>query len=275
MDATFAALKDYRNQLLDHHFHPEDTLVTATEASRVATNAQEFFSKIKAELGFTITLISPVGEAFYTALGVASVIENKKEIIVMDMGGASTELIHIQLSPFAILSSVSLPVGSVRATDWIIEKSFDEHMKNIIDQDFTDYQTKNLLCVAGSMTSLASMFLGHRNFMAQEIDGKRINFLSFQEFCIDLQKTNHENLQLLFPFLGKRAPMIAAAGTVAHIIGNKLNIESIQISTRGLRYGVLIQGAIDEQFKIKYFFRLLGSPVLFFILTISILLKKF
>lgn len=252
MKATYEALSDYKKQLEKINIKPSDVIVTATEASRVATNAPEFFAKIKSELGFNITLISPVGEAHYTALGVASAIDsNDSEVVIMDMGGASTELIRIQLSPFKILSTISLPVGSVRGTDWKADKSFDEKMKAILNQDFNNYFTKTLLCVAGSMTSLASMYLGHNVFKDKEIDGLVIKFNSFKEFTTDLQKTNIENLLLLFPQLGKRAPMIAAGAAVAELIGEKLNIETIKISTRGLRYGVLIQGAIDDQFTIR------------------------
>ncbi len=250
MQATYEALSDYKKQLEKINFKPENVLVTATEASRVATNAPEFFQKIKSELGFSITKITARGEAYYTALGVASVVESDSELVIMDMGGASTELIRIQLHPFQILSTISMPVGSVRATDWRAEKSFDERMDNILSADLVPYETKNLLCVAGSMTSLASMFLGHNVYKDKEIDGLTIKFSSFKAFSADLQKTNIENLLLLFPHLGKRAPMVAAASTVAEMIGEKLKIENMQISTRGLRYGVLIQGEIDGQFTI-------------------------
>ncbi len=248
MKATYEALKDYKTQLEAIQFNPEDTIVTATEASRVATNAPEFFKKIKDELGFHITKISAQGEAHYTALGVAAAVDTTSDIVIMDMGGASTELIKVHLHPFSILSTVSMPVGSVRATDWRKEQIFEDKIQKVLGIDFNPYKTKNLVCVAGSMTSLASMFLGHNTFQDSEIDGLVIKFDSFREFSKDLQKTNVENLLLLFPYLGKRAPMVAAASYVAELIGEKLNIETIQISTRGLRYGVLIQGVIDERF---------------------------
>jgi exopolyphosphatase/guanosine-5'-triphosphate,3'-diphosphate pyrophosphatase len=248
MKATYEALKDYKKQLEKISFDPADVIVTATEASRVATNAPEFFKKIKDELGFHITKISAKGEAHYTALGVASAVDSDKDIVIMDMGGASTELILVQLHPFEIKTTVSLPVGSVRATDWRADGSFNKRINEILNVEFSEYKTKNLVCVAGSMTSLASMFSGHTEFKDKEIDGLKIKFESFKEFSRDLQKTNVENLLLLFPYLGKRAPMVGAASAVAEMIGEKLNIETMQISTRGLRYGVLIKGEIDERF---------------------------
>jgi exopolyphosphatase/guanosine-5'-triphosphate,3'-diphosphate pyrophosphatase len=251
MQATFEALKDYKEQLEKISYRAEDVLVTATEASRVAQNATAFFARIKKELGFTITTISAEGEAYYTAVGVASAVESDSELVIMDMGGASTELIRIQLHPFQILSTVSMPVGSVRATDWQKKNCFSEKMKEILGQDLTPYFSKSLLCVAGTMTSLSSMFLGLVEFNDKAIDGHEINFSAFKEFCADLQKTNTENLLLLFPYLGKRAPMLSAGALVAELIGEKLQIEKLQISTRGLRYGVVIQGKIDESFITK------------------------
>lgn len=251
MAATYEALKDYKTQLEKINFYSENVIVTATEASRVATNAAEFFDRIKKELGFKITLISSEGEAYYTALSVASGTNDCSEVVIMDMGGASTELIRVQLEPFKIRATISLPVGSVRATDWRRDNTFEEKMRSILSVDLSNYKTKSLLCVAGGMTSLASMYLGLNTFDDKLINGLNIKFSSFIEFVTGLQKTNVDNLLLLFPYLGKRAPMISAAGVVAEMIGAKLSVETINISTRGLRYGVLIRGEIDEKYTIR------------------------
>jgi exopolyphosphatase/guanosine-5'-triphosphate,3'-diphosphate pyrophosphatase len=251
MKATYEALTSYKTELEKIKFKPEDVLVTATEASRVATNAKEFYKKIKDELGFSVTLISAEGEAYYTALGVASGLKEDEEVVIMDMGGASTELIRVKLNPFQIHDSISLPVGSVRATDWRKDNSFEKKMHGLLNRDLSYYNTKTLLGVAGSMTSLATMYMGKNTYSDQAIDGMNMNFNSFKEFTLDLQNTTIENLLLLFPYLGKRAPMLAAGATVAKMIGEKLNIEKIQISTRGLRYGVLVTGSIDQKFRIR------------------------
>jgi len=252
MKATYEALADYKKQIEKIKIKPRDVIVTATEASRVATNAPEFYTKIKNELGFSVTLITSEGEAHYTALGVVSGIESSDaELVIMDIGGASSELIRIQVDPFKIISTVSLPVGSVRATDWRKENCFDEKMMSILNQDFSSYYTKTLICVAGSMTSLAAMFMGLNVYDDKKIDGLNIDFLSFKQFSEDLQKTNVENLLLLFPHLGKRAPMVAAGAIVAEMIGEKINIENMKISTRGLRYGTLIQGEIYGKYTVR------------------------
>lgn len=249
MQATFNALSEYKKLLDKIQFPVEKTIVTATEASRVSTNSREFFKKIKDELGFTIQIISSDGEAYYTALGVISSLEkSSNKTVIMDVGGASTELIRINLNPFQILETVSLPVGSVRATDWKKNGEFDSRMNDILSPDLSSYHTETLVCVAGSMTALASMYLGQRVYEDHKIEGMKIAFNSFQDFSRDLQNTTVENLLLLFPFLGKRAPMVAGGSRVVELIGKKLKIDTMKVSTRGLRYGTVLSGGIDEQF---------------------------
>ncbi|MBC7427228.1 MAG: hypothetical protein H7336_01370 [Bacteriovorax sp.] len=247
--ATYEALSEYKKLLDKINFLANDVIATATEASRVSTNSREFFKKIKDELGFNIQIISSDGEAYYTALGVVSSLEKSEEkIIIMDIGGASTELIQIDTAPFKIVKSISLPVGSVRATDWKSKGEFDSKVSEILNKDFSDYQTDTLVCVAGSMTALASIYLGQKEYVDSKVEGMKISFKSFTEFAHDLRNTNVENLLMLFPFLGKRAPMVAGGSHVAELIGNKLKIDTIKISTRGLRYGTVITGGIDEQY---------------------------
>ncbi len=250
MEATLLALKSYKKLLETQHFRTEEVIVTATEASRVAKNATSFFKQVLDETGFKVHVITGKGEAYYTALGVVSslVTSSEKTVIVMDIGGASTELIKIELNPFKILESISMPVGSVRATDWFNQGQLDEKLKEIFKTNLETFQTKTLICVAGSMTALASMYLGQKIYEDQKIDGMELAFTSFADFASDLQKTNVENLLLLFPFLGKRAPMVACGSRVAVEIGKILNIKNIKISTRGLRYGTVFTGGIHEQY---------------------------
>ena len=249
MQATYEALYTYKSLLDKIQFPVKDVIATATEASRVSTNSRDFFKKIKNELDFDIQIITSDGEAYYTALGVVSSLENNSEkVVIMDIGGASTELIQIQLSPFKIIKSVSLPVGSVRATDWKNKNEFETRIAEILKPDMSEYKTETLVCVAGSMTALASMYLGQRSYEDQKVEGMKISFKSFQKFAHDLRKTNVENLLMLFPFLGKRAPMVSGGAHVAELIGEKLEVETLKISTRGLRYGTIITGGIDEQY---------------------------
>ena len=133
IESSMAALKEYKEKLDSLGISPTETLVTATEASRVAKNFSKFSTRVKADLGFHINLLTAEGEAYFCAKGVDlgddTLLEDS---VVLDLGGASTELILFSTKPYTFKKFVSLPVGSVRATDWMREGTFAEKMDQIL-----------------------------------------------------------------------------------------------------------------------------------------------
>lgn len=250
MSDTFDALKEYKALIEKHGVNNDSVYITATEASRVAQNANEFFTKVKSELGLHIQKISGEGEAYYTAFGVVKGAGALPEnITIMDIGGASTELIKIKTSPFEILSTVSLPLGSVRCTDWKSEGILDQKFEEIkASFDSSLYQTDHLLCVAGSMTSLGSMIKGLNEFDASEVNGTKISYQSFIGFLDKLKDASADDLLHRYPFLGKRAASIQGGALLGKFMGDLLNVKTFEISTLGLRYGTIIAGEINERF---------------------------
>ena len=251
MDETYKVLKSYKKRLEDLKVDISSVLVTATEASRVARNAGDFFENIKKELGFCTNIITASGEAFYTGFGIASACQNSdgEEKVILDIGGASTEIIRVKVNPFEIISSISLPLGSVRATDWLKTSSFELNLHKIFNENkIESYITEEIICVAGTMTSLGAMLKGLKNYRDKLIDGYEFSFNSFEKIISKLNKM--EPLQILkeFPVIGKRFETVTGGGIVGVEIGKKLNVKRVIISTRGLRYGTLIGGVIDEQF---------------------------
>ncbi len=252
MEDTYSALSEYV-KIIDKHLIPRsDVIMTATEASRVAKNAKSFYEKVERELGLKVTLISPDGEAFYTAFGVIRGSDFRaNELTIMDIGGASTEFIKVQSEPFQIIDSISLPFGSVRATDWIKEGSFEVKMDQIILKSrLHEFSTEHLFCVAGSMTSLGGMIKGLSDFDAAEVNGTLVDFEQFLGFKAKIDHANPEQLMEKYPFLGKRAKSIVGGAKLGEKVGKILGIKTFEISTLGLRYGTLYAGAIDERFRI-------------------------
>lgn len=247
---SFNALRKYHRLITSFSIKAEEVIVTATEASRVASDSQEFFKFVKSELGFHIQIINAKGEAHYTAFGVCSNTELPESITVMDIGGASTELINVSTSPFQIKETISLPAGSVRCTEWLNQGSFESKMQALYESfDFSAYKTSHLICVAGSMTTLGAMIKGLKVFNAQDIDRSVIDFDSLKKFIGKLEKQNPDQLGQDFPVLGKRAKTIKAGALLGLSIGEKLGVKSFEISTKGLRYGTLYSGGISNEFK--------------------------
>lgn len=253
---VYTILKEFRTILEKEKINLENVICTATEAARVALNARSFFDSLKAELGFNIQIINAKAEAYFTALGVSTDSSLPLSFSILDIGGASTEIIALNKIPndVEILRSISLPVGSVRCSEWAKENQFEKKMHSVLDIDLKEFETPHILCVAGSMTSLAGIFHNLRNFEEKLIHGSKISLTSFSELIKKIASCTSLELLNSFPFLGKRATTILAGALVGREIGKKLGVETFEISTLGLRHGSLKymlkkgKGEIDDYF---------------------------
>lgn len=235
--------------------NPKDIIATATEASRVATNSKTFFSKVKELTGIDVKIITSEAEAYYSSRGITFNTKFEEEIIhIMDIGGASTEIIKYNTSSKEILFDFSLPMGAVRLTNWKDEDVLEEKTLRVLTE-FAERLAKapcrKLFCVAGTMTSVGNMFLGHKNFQEKEIHGLKIKTQNLLTLFGEYSSYCEKELLAIFPFLGKRAKTIQGGIEVAKTIFNELGVEEVEISTYGLRYGTLEAGRIKNEYLSK------------------------
>jgi exopolyphosphatase/guanosine-5'-triphosphate,3'-diphosphate pyrophosphatase len=90
-------------------------VAVATEAARVAANGPAFLDRVGRETGIEVRVIDGDEEAALTFRGLAAATDVSGNLVVVDIGGASTELIVAHDRVFAAARSV--PVGSGRLTD--------------------------------------------------------------------------------------------------------------------------------------------------------------
>ncbi|MCR9067397.1 MAG: Ppx/GppA family phosphatase [Rhodobacteraceae bacterium] len=97
MARTVGALKICQRKLDKHNVRR--MRLVATEACRRATNAAEFIAVVKRETGLTLEVIEPEEEARLAVVSCAPLVSTKTEqLLVVDIGGGSTELVWIDLS---------------------------------------------------------------------------------------------------------------------------------------------------------------------------------
>lgn len=252
MKESYEVLRSYVKQCRDLGLAPQSIIATATEASRVSQNAGEFFEKVKNELHLNIVTITGEGEAYYSASGVLYDQNIKDDTItIMDIGGASTELIKVNKSSEKILTSFSMPVGVVRINNWRQEGSFQERMDQIL-KDYSEHlslvESSKLYCVAGTMTSVGSMNLGLKSFEEEKINGLELKSSDVTSMLKNYQGLTPSDLLEKFPFLGKRSKTIYSGLILADQVLERLKVEDIYISTFGLRYGTILFNGIKEQY---------------------------
>jgi exopolyphosphatase/guanosine-5'-triphosphate,3'-diphosphate pyrophosphatase len=252
MEATFDAIKTYAEECDRHGIPREKIVATATEAARVATNASEFFQKIHDELGVQVTIITSEAEAFYSTKGILFDTKFDSEVItIMDIGGASTELIKVNTKTFQILESISMPIGAVRSTQWLSDDLFVQNLQKVFLDfrgELDKFQTKDLYCVAGTVTSLGNMHLERTEFVEDDVHGLVLKSEDVDALFKKFSNTAPDVFLEKFPFLQKRSQSIRGGLHLVYHLIHRLLVKELTISTYGLRYGTLLEGRIKKEF---------------------------
>jgi exopolyphosphatase/guanosine-5'-triphosphate,3'-diphosphate pyrophosphatase len=252
MKATFEALKSYAEDCDRFGIPRESIIVTATEASRVAQNAVSFFNEIKTQLGVQVEVITPQAEAYFSTKGIMFNSKFSADVvIIMDVGGASTELIKVNTKNYEIIESISMPVGSVRSTQWLDDQLFVQNLQKV----FLDYrnqldrfQTPELYCVAGTITSLGNMYLQRQDFVESAVHNLVVKVEDMDTLFKRYSDYTPDKFLDSFPFLQKRSKSIRGGLHLVYHLMHRLFVKEFTVSTYGLRYGTLLEGRVAKEY---------------------------
>ncbi len=248
MGRAKVALQFYQQRLHAHGISSREVVAVATSQARDAQNGQEFFDSVRAELGFEFRILTGEQEAQATFLGGLLPGDDPEKSAVLDIGGGSTELMGPQ-------GGVSLDVGSVRFTEryfranpglaptdeefWACRAAIDDELRPLLPwREKLSPQTQ-LIAVAGTATTAASVFLELEHFDQAQIDGLVLSRGDLHRFVEDLKWRTLEEKQALLKDEAGRAEVILAGALLLWRTLEILNFKDVKISTRGLRFGVL------------------------------------
>src|SRR6056300_73224 len=97
MQRTIQALRVCQQKLKKHRV--KHMAVVATEACRRASNSKEFIRQVERESGLQLEIIQPEEEARLAVISCAPLVSTKTEqLLIVDIGGGSTELVWIDLT---------------------------------------------------------------------------------------------------------------------------------------------------------------------------------
>lgn len=166
LQRTLATIADYAAACGEYEV--QRLRVTGTSAVRDARNREEFFTAVRKLTGRDPELLTGESEARATFLGATSDLEDGP-VLVVDIGGGSTELIFGSAEPERL---VSLDVGCVRMfekhllSDPPAERELDD-MRAEVDSFLVEAKDAlevpagtRLVGVAGTVTQLATLKAG-------------------------------------------------------------------------------------------------------------------
>ncbi|MBV6513351.1 MAG: Exopolyphosphatase 2 [Ignavibacteriaceae bacterium] len=226
----------------------ERFLISGTNAFRIAQNSSEVIAKVKSSTNLEIQVLSGEEEARLSYLG-ATWLNEGENFIVIDIGGGSTELINGTKNK--ISQSVSLPLGVVALTESFgrkvppvfndMDKLQAEVYKVFKNIPLTVSGDEKVIAVAGTPTTLAAIKAGLTVYDENSIEGFVLNTHELQEFSKVLNNMSSDEILSNYPIVKGREDVITAGNIILSMLCNYLGIKEIQVSTRGLRYGMLFE----------------------------------
>lgn len=254
MQRGLTCLREYATHAREHGC--EKILAVGTSALRDAKNREAFLSVIKQETGIAVNVISGETEARLTYRGALS---NKRDLreplAIIDIGGGSTEVVlgtHEHIS-----SARSADIGSVRLTERLLKhdpvqaaevQAFREHAEQVMRATWPLSELKNvasMIGTAGTITTLAAMAQGLTQYEPERIDRFVLSLTKLNEIVATLTRLPIAERKKLAGLNPARADVILAGALLLETFMRVYGFDHIVVSNRGLRHGVVLDGAME------------------------------
>lgn len=276
MGRTVQALRVCQKKLETHGVRR--MRLVATEACRRASNSREFMRTIRRETGLSLEIIAAEEEARLAVVSCAPLVQPKTEqLLVVDIGGGSTELVWLDLTTVApegrakALMRFSAGFGpdglgpQARVVDWIsvplgvatlreqfsdVESDaarfalmswyFEEQLAN-----FSPYNAEQrregfqIIGTSGTITTVAASYLGLRRYDRTKVDGLSMTSGQIDTVIQDYLSLGPEGRRT-DPRIGRdRHALIMSGAAILQALMRCWPTDRLSVADRGLREGLL------------------------------------
>ena len=240
----------------------------ATEACRAAENGAAFIARVREETGLPLEIVSQETEARLAVAGCASLVDTSASgVILFDIGGGSSELVWIDLTPPAdgrrrrmadrIRTWMSLPVGVVNISErhggrHITPEQFAAMVAEVAAMvaefpegaaldDAVAAGRVHMLGTSGTVTTLAGIHLGLPRYDRRRVDGTWLTGPRVASLISELVAMTYEQ-RIANPCIGReRADLVLAGCAILEAIRRRWPCERLRVADRGLREGLLVE----------------------------------
>lgn len=232
----------------------EEIFAVGTSALRDARNSAEVRARLRERLGFEIRVISGDEEAGYSFMAVQRGLSLTGELLVIDIGGGSTEFIRANARGFS--EAVSINVGSVRLTERFLHSdpvraeevtalndAVDRELAPLRGQFSHADQALTLVGIAGTFTTLAAVEKQLERYSHAEVHGSRLSLAEVRRQIRLFQAKSIAERKQIAGLEPKRADVILAGACLNERIMNFFHTDSVVVSDQGVRYGLLHERA--------------------------------
>jgi exopolyphosphatase/guanosine-5'-triphosphate,3'-diphosphate pyrophosphatase len=237
---------------IDRH-SPERTVAVLTSAVRDADNGEQLERLLHERFGFEAETISGEREARLTYLGAVSARDYPSPLLVLDIGGGSTEF--VVGSGRTVAFHVSTQAGAVRhsernlhsdpPTEAELTQCAAEIRQEIVAAVPAEVRQTVVdgVAVAGTPTSFAAIDQRLVPYDSARVDGYRITLTRCEQILAELAALPLERRRAVPGLDPERAPTIVAGGVILVEAMKAFGLESIEISEHDILHGMALEAA--------------------------------
>lgn len=237
MERNINALKEYHDKCLDYGC--EKIYCMGTSALRDSKNRSEFIKRAKDEAGIDVNVVDGEIEAKLGFSGVTNGIDKEGDILVIDIGGGSTEFIFGNKE--GIERNVSINIGALRLTEKYLSEGYSDSafsdMRKFINEQIKDIVSylneKEIECVCGiggTITSLSAVNQNLEVYSMEKVHGSVITREEVQKMMDKFVSCSDEERKHINGLQPKRADIIAAGTEILICIMDNLSKKEVVVS---------------------------------------------
>jgi exopolyphosphatase/guanosine-5'-triphosphate,3'-diphosphate pyrophosphatase len=250
---SFEVLERYRDHCKS--LGVEEIIAVGTSALRDAKNSSAVRARFRDKLGIDVRVISGDEEAAYSFLAVKRGLSLVgKELLVIDIGGGSTEL--IQGNESGVCHAISIDLGTVRLTERYLHsdpvgadevdqmtEAIDREMSVAAERGIRAKSVVTLVGIAGTFTTLAAIEKKLERYSHSQVHGAILTIDEVRRQICVLQQSTIAERKRIIGLEPKRADVIFAGACLIDRIMRLWQRDTVIVSDQGVRYGLLHEAA--------------------------------
>lgn len=251
MDRNIAALKEYHDKC--EEYGCEKIYCMGTSALRDSKNRDEFIKRAKDEAGIDVNVVEGEIEARLGFSGVTNGIEKEGDILVIDIGGGSTEFIFGNRD--GIKRNISINIGALRLTEKFLSKGYTDNafsdMKEFIYEEIKEIveylREKEIECICGiggTITSLSAVNQNLEVYSMDKVHGSKITREEVESMMNRFVECSDEDRKHINGLQPKRADIISAGTEILICIMDSLSKKEVVVSEydnlEGMAYSTIL-----------------------------------
>lgn len=251
LDRNLNALKEFVQICKNEQC--EEIYCMGTSALRDSKNGDEFVRRAKELTNIDVEIICGDEESNLGFMGVleGTTGDKKKDILVIDIGGGSTEFIVGNSDGIKFCKSEN--VGALRMTEKFIttdpisseeynnmSKFIEDTISNTLDL-IKDMKITKLVGIGGAITSLSAINQELEVYSMEKVHNSKVCKKEMEKILQNLKEMTLIDKKTIKGLQPKRADIITAGVAILYIIMEKLEIDEIMISEYDNLEGLMCQ----------------------------------